>query len=181
VNAFDEALFTEPSPQSLRQEPDTITTNHDVEALRHALATHTDPADTETADTDVLSREAHHSIHHPLHHLRITSHFGPRWGRHHRGTDFAAAKGTPILAAQEGVVRFAGWQGGYGKLVIVDHGHGLTTRYGHCSKITVSAGQQVGQGEMIARVGSTGHSTGPHLHFEVRHNEVAVNPMNELA
>lgn len=117
---------------------------------------------------------------HPLKHLKITSPFGKRWGRMHQGTDFAGTIGTPILAAKAGNVVFAGWQGGYGKLVIVDHGGGETTRYGHCSAIDVHVGQHVDQGQTIAKVGSTGHSTGPHLHFEIRHNDVAVNPMSEL-
>ncbi|MFM7389873.1 MAG: M23 family metallopeptidase [Vampirovibrionales bacterium] len=117
---------------------------------------------------------------HPLKHLKITSPFGKRWGWMHQGTDFAGKVGTSILAAKAGNVVFAGWQGGYGKLVIVDHGGGETTRYGHCSSMEVSVGQYVQQGQTIAKVGSTGHSTGPHLHFEIRHNDVAVNPMNEL-
>ena len=95
----------------------------------------------------------------------------------HEGIDIAAPIGTPIWAAAAGTVIYAGWLSGYGSLVLVDHGNGLATAYAHASAILVVLGQQVSQGETIALVGSTGHSTGPHLHFEVRINGVAVDPL----
>jgi murein DD-endopeptidase MepM/ murein hydrolase activator NlpD len=107
----------------------------------------------------------------------VVSGFGMRWGRMHEGIDIAASTGTPIWAAASGTVIHAGWLGGYGYLVVIDHGNGLATAYGHASAILVGAGQQVAQGETIALVGSTGHSTGPHLHFEVRVNGAAVDPL----
>jgi murein DD-endopeptidase MepM/ murein hydrolase activator NlpD len=107
----------------------------------------------------------------------ITSPFGWRWGRMHEGIDLGAAYGTPIAAAAAGVVIYAGWEGGYGNLVVIDHGGGLATAYGHQSRIAVAAGQSVSQGEIIGYVGSTGHSTGPHLHFEVRVDGEAVDPL----
>jgi murein DD-endopeptidase MepM/ murein hydrolase activator NlpD len=107
----------------------------------------------------------------------VTSGFGMRWGRMHEGIDIAAAAGTPIWAAADGAVIYAGWLGGYGNLVVVDHGNGLATAYAHTSAILVAVGQHVTRGETIALVGSTGHSTGPHLHFEVRVNGVAVDPL----
>jgi murein DD-endopeptidase MepM/ murein hydrolase activator NlpD len=107
----------------------------------------------------------------------VTSGFGMRWGRMHEGIDIAAPIGTPIWAAAAGTVIHAGWLSGYGSLVVVDHGNGLATAYAHASAILVVLGQQVSQGETIALVGSTGHSTGPHLHFEVRINGVAVDPL----
>jgi murein DD-endopeptidase MepM/ murein hydrolase activator NlpD len=110
----------------------------------------------------------------------ITSPFGWRWGRMHEGIDLGAAYGTPIAAAASGVVIYAGWEGGYGNLVVIDHGGGLATAYGHQSRIAVSVGQSVSQGEIIGYVGSTGHSTGPHLHFEVRVNGQAVDPLGYL-
>jgi murein DD-endopeptidase MepM/ murein hydrolase activator NlpD len=110
----------------------------------------------------------------------ITSPFGWRWGRMHEGIDLGAAYGTPIAAAASGVVIYAGWEGGYGNLVVIDHGGGLATAYGHQSRIAVSVGQNVAQGETIGYVGSTGHSTGPHLHFEVRVNGQAVDPLGYL-
>jgi murein DD-endopeptidase MepM/ murein hydrolase activator NlpD len=110
----------------------------------------------------------------------ITSPFGWRWGRMHEGLDLGAAYGTPIEAAAAGVVIYAGWEGGYGNLVVIDHGGGLATAYGHQSRIAVSVGQNVAQGEIIGYVGSTGHSTGPHLHFEVRVNGQAVDPLGYL-
>jgi murein DD-endopeptidase MepM/ murein hydrolase activator NlpD len=98
---------------------------------------------------------------------RVTSCFGPRWGRMHEGVDLAAPAGTPIAAAGAGVVVRAGAAEGYGNAVLIDHGDGYLTHYGHLSAITVRAGQRVAAGEQIGAEGSTGHSTGPHLHFEV--------------
>ncbi len=113
----------------------------------------------------------------------ITSGFGWRWGRLHQGIDIAAPIGTPIWAAGSGVVQFAGWNnGGYGYMVDILHNNGTVTRYAHLNAIYVKVGQRVQQGQVIAEMGSTGYSTGPHLHFEIRPNGgVAVNPMNYLA
>jgi murein DD-endopeptidase MepM/ murein hydrolase activator NlpD len=110
----------------------------------------------------------------------VTSPFGWRWGRMHEGLDLGAAYGTPIVAAAAGTVIYAGWLGGYGNLTVIDHGGGLATAYGHQSQIAVSSGQQVTQGQVIGNVGSTGHSTGPHLHFEVRVNGQPVDPLGYL-
>jgi murein DD-endopeptidase MepM/ murein hydrolase activator NlpD len=110
----------------------------------------------------------------------ITSSFGWRWGRMHEGIDLGAAYGSPIAAAGAGTVIYAGWLGGYGNLTVIDHGGGLSTAYGHQSQIGVSVGQHVEQGQIIGNVGSTGHSTGPHLHFEVRVNGQAVDPLGYL-
>lgn len=98
----------------------------------------------------------------------------------HKGLDMAAKTGTPVVAAGDGVVEFAGVNGGYGNLIRLDHGGGLTTRYGHLSKILVKKGQQVTAGERIGLVGSTGMSTGAHLHFEVRQNGQPMNPAEAL-
>ena len=94
----------------------------------------------------------------------------------HMGMDIAAPNGTTIKAAAGGTVIQSGWYGGYGNLVIIDHGNGVTTYYGHCSKLYVSVGQEVEAGDAIAAVGSTGYSTGNHLHFEIRLNGQQVNP-----
>lgn len=107
----------------------------------------------------------------------ISSYFGQRWGRMHQGIDIAAPTGTPICSADDGVVVFAGWMSGYGNCVIIDHGSGYKTLYGHASKIYTSEGKRVSKGEKIAAVGSTGRSTGPHLHFEVRKNNIPQNPL----
>ncbi|MCD4741229.1 MAG: M23 family metallopeptidase [Desulfobacteraceae bacterium] len=96
--------------------------------------------------------------------------------RRHTGIDYGSRTGTPIFATANGKVRFSGWVGGYGKLVIVVHPNGYETYYGHCSKLLVKPGKFVSQGEVIAKVGSTGHATGPHVHYEVRINRKAVNP-----
>ena len=107
---------------------------------------------------------------------RVTSEFGYRWGRLHAGIDIAAPSGTPIGAAIAGTVIYAGWQSGYGNVVIISHGGGLSTLYGHQSRLGSSVGQVVGQGQIIGYVGTTGHSTGPHVHFETRYGGIARNP-----
>lgn len=98
----------------------------------------------------------------------------------HTGQDIATLWGTPVSAAATGKVSFAGWQNGYGQIVIIDHGGGLTTRYGHLSHVDVVEGQKIARGETLGRVGSTGRSTGPHLHYEVRINDEPVNPKQYL-
>lgn len=97
----------------------------------------------------------------------VSSYFGPRWGRFHAGIDLAADSGDPIKAARDGHVLLSGAVQGYGNTVVLEHSDGSRTLYGHASKLLVKAGQQVKQGETIALVGTTGNSTGPHLHFEV--------------
>jgi murein DD-endopeptidase MepM/ murein hydrolase activator NlpD len=109
----------------------------------------------------------------------VTSGFGWRWGRMHEGIDIAAPTGTSIRAAAAGTVIYAGYMGGYGNIVVIDHGDGLSTAYAHQSAIYVGSGS-VSQGTVIGAVGSTGNSTGPHLHFEVRVNGSAVDPMGYL-
>ena len=112
----------------------------------------------------------------PLPEASVTSCFGPRWGRMHEGVDLAAPSGTPIRAAGAGVVVAAGPADGYGNAVLIDHGNGYLTHYGHMSVVTVIAGQKVVAGQQIGNEGSTGHSTGPHLHFEV-HDGHYKNPI----
>ena len=94
----------------------------------------------------------------------------------HEGLDIANRVGTPVIAPANGLVVFTGRKGGFGNLIIISHGHGITTRYGHLSKILVKVGQHVKRGEKIGEIGNTGRSTGPHLHYEVRLNGVPVNP-----
>ena len=115
----------------------------------------------------------------PVHGI-LTSGFGWRWGRMHEGIDIAVGNGTPVVAAASGTVIVAGWMGGYGNLVVVDHGGGIATAYGHNTSVTVGVGQHVAQGQLISYSGNTGHSTGPHVHFEVRVNGAAVDPMGYL-
>ncbi len=110
----------------------------------------------------------------------ITSRFGWRKGVLHTGLDIAADIGTEITAAKGGTVVYAGWANGYGLVLKLDHGDGYETLYAHTSKLLVRLGDHVYAGQAIARVGSTGNSTGPHLHFEVRRGGTAVNPMNLL-
>lgn len=110
-----------------------------------------------------------------------SSEFGePRWGGPHSGLDIAVSIGTPVGAAAAGTVSFAGWDGGYGYAVTVDHGDGVQTRYAHASRILVSAGQQVEAGEHLILVGDTGNATGPHLHFEVLVDGATQNPRGYL-
>lgn len=102
--------------------------------------------------------------------------FGGSSYENHEGQDIEAEIGRPVLAAANGTVIIAGCQNGYGNVVYIDHGNGLSTRYGHLSHIDVTMGQQIARGEVLGRVGSTGRSTGPHLHYEVRINNQPVNP-----
>lgn len=111
---------------------------------------------------------------------RVSSPFGPRWGKMHNGLDIAVSTGTPIKAAADGRVSFAGWNGGYGILVIVDHGNGIETRYAHNSRLNVKVGQKVERGQVVSYSGNTGVSTGPHLHFEIRQRNNPVNPQTYL-
>lgn len=113
----------------------------------------------------------------------ITSRYGSRESirsHDHQGLDIATKTGTPIKAVADGTVKFSGEKSGYGNLIILDHGNGITTYYGHCSKLYVKQGEKVTAGDEIAAVGSTGNSTGPHLHFEIRKDGVYVNPQKYL-
>lgn len=110
----------------------------------------------------------------------MTSPFGPRWGSTHAGIDLAMPTGTPIRAAAGGLVIWCGWMSGYGYLVMIDHRNGLVTLYAHQSRVGVSCNQEVSQGQTIGYVGSTGVSTGPHVHFEVRLRGTAVDPLGYL-
>jgi murein DD-endopeptidase MepM/ murein hydrolase activator NlpD len=117
----------------------------------------------------------------------ITSHYGSRGNpfggmssEFHKGQDIAAPIGTGVIATADGVVVIAGWQRGYGRVVYLDHGNGISTRYGHLSRIDVAEGQTIKRGDQLGLVGSSGRSTGPHLHYEVRVNGAAVNPGSYL-
>ena len=110
----------------------------------------------------------------------VTSGFGPRGIRFHAGIDIPASRGTPVAAAGSGVVTFAGWNDGFGRLVVVAHGSGVETYYAHLSQFAAGPGESVASGETIGRVGSTGRSTGPHHHFEVRVRGAAVDPLTAL-
>jgi murein DD-endopeptidase MepM/ murein hydrolase activator NlpD len=116
----------------------------------------------------------------------ITSRFGKRTDpfhgkvKNHKGVDFAAKQGTPITPVKPGIVVAAGKRGGYGNVVVVDHGDGTTSLYAHCHELKVQKGQRVGRGDVIATVGTTGRSTGPHLHLEVHKDGAAIDPMSVL-
>lgn len=112
---------------------------------------------------------------------RLSSRFGMRWGSMHKGIDIANSIGTPIYAADGGVVTFSGKNGSFGNLIIINHENGYETYYAHCSKLLVSKGERVYKGQHIANVGNTGRSTGPHLHFEVRKNGTPVNPLSYVS
>lgn len=116
----------------------------------------------------------------PVDHYALSSGFGLRWGRLHAGLDLAVPVGTPVRATAAGEVIQAGWEGGYGRLVQIRHRDGVITAYAHLSTVTVRPGVRVGAGDVIGRVGSTGRSTGPHLHFEVRTPEAVANPLSWL-
>lgn len=110
----------------------------------------------------------------------ISSNYGYRGTEFHTGVDFAGAAGSAICASDGGTVSYAGWKGNYGYCVIIDHGSGIQTLYAHCSSLLVKVGSKVAKGSTIAKVGSTGRSTGPHVHFEVRVNGKCVNPWNYI-
>lgn len=110
----------------------------------------------------------------------ISSNFGERWGKMHKGVDIAASFGETISAALDGSVTYAAWQDGYGNVIKINHGGGIETTYAHCSVINVKKGEEVKSGMKIGEVGSTGHSTGPHLHFEVRENGEPKNPQKYI-
>ena len=105
---------------------------------------------------------------------KVSAYWGD--GRNHKGVDLSAPKNTAIMAAGAGKVTRAGWYGDYGYCVIIDHGNGYSTLYGHANKVCVSVGQTVAQGDVVALVGTTGYSTGNHLHFEVRKGSTRINP-----
>lgn len=107
----------------------------------------------------------------------ITSYFGARWGKTHYGIDIAANTGDPIRAAMSGVVAVSEWEVSYGNVIKIDSSLGIRTIYGHCSKLLVKKGKKINKGDLIALVGSTGNSTGPHVHFEVRKNNIPQNPL----
>lgn len=111
----------------------------------------------------------------------VTSEYGPRWGRMHRGIDLGAPTGTPVGAAKAGTVIFAGWQGGYGRLLLLRHDDGIVTAYAHLSSFAVGEGQQVRQGQTVGAIGTSGNSTGPHLHLEFRIGGQAQNPRQFLS
>jgi len=110
----------------------------------------------------------------------VTSGFGYRWGSLHAGIDIANGVGTPIRAAKAGTIILAGWNGGYGNAIVIDHGGGLSTLYGHMTRLRASDGQRVGAGDLIGDMGSTGNSTGSHLHFETRVNGAPQDPTRYL-
>ncbi len=149
--------------------------------LETALARHGEPAPLPIAPLEIRHPlPAHDRASAPP--SRVTSGFGLRIDpidgttRRHDGLDIGLPAGTPIHAERSGVVSFAGERGGYGNVVILNHGDGLETRYAHCASLNVRAGDQVAEGEVVGTVGSTGRSTGPHLHFEVRQDGEPVDP-----
>jgi murein DD-endopeptidase MepM/ murein hydrolase activator NlpD len=117
---------------------------------------------------------------------QITGSFGERIdpfngeGAFHSGVDISASVGAPVIAPADGTVVFADFEGGYGRAVLIDHGHGITTRYGHLASFGVAAGQYIHRGDTVGYVGMSGRSTGPHLHYEVRINSIPVNPYKYL-
>ncbi len=158
---------------------DLVTYKDDVESERENLK--------ETVEVAALAEgvkrgtKSKPTYMYPVTNWNLTSNFGYRWGRLHAGADVGVPIGTTVRASRAGQVITAGWVGGYGNCVIIDHGDGVTTRYGHLSEVTVSVGQYVDQGQQVALSGNTGRSTGPHLHFEIRINGEAVDPLPYLA
>ena len=158
---------------------DLVTYKDDVESERENLKETVEVA----AVAEVVKRgtKSKPTYMYPVTNWNLTSNFEYRWGRLHAGADVGVPIGTTVRASRAGQVITAGWVGGYGNCVIIDHGDGVTTRYGHLSEVTVSVGKYVDQGQQVALSGNTGRSTGPHLHFEIRINGEAVDPLPYLA
>lgn len=158
---------------------DLVTYKDDVESERENLKETVEVA----AVAEVVKRgtKSKPTYMYPVTNWNLTSNFGYRWGRLHAGADVGVPIGTTVRASRAGQVITAGWVGGYGNCVIIDHGDGVTTRYGHLSEVKVSVGQYVDQGQQVALSGNTGRSTGPHLHFEIRINGEPVDPLPYLA
>ncbi len=110
----------------------------------------------------------------------VSSLYGMRWGKMHKGTDFAGNIGEPIVASMDGTVKEAGFEATYGNYIVLSHGNSIETLYGHCNELKVKMGDKVKKGDIIATVGNTGRSTGPHLHFEVRINGVTKDSLNYI-
>ncbi|HYY02819.1 MAG TPA: peptidoglycan DD-metalloendopeptidase family protein [Gaiellaceae bacterium] len=156
---------------------------HALRRFQHWTGLHID-AIAGRATLAALQRPAPHAVlplAWPLTHAKLGDPFGPRGDSFHTGIDLIAPAGTPVYAARGGRVSYADWSDGYGFLVIVEHGHGERTFYAHLSRIDVKVGVFVGLGARVGLVGSTGHATGPHLHFEVRVRGAAVNPLTGLS
>jgi murein DD-endopeptidase MepM/ murein hydrolase activator NlpD len=161
---------------------DRESTVAEIEALEEqsaALAERIRQAQQQSAGTTAVVRSGNGVVSWPVSGA-VTSGYGLRWGRMHEGIDIAVGEGTPVRAAAAGTVIYAGWLGGYGNLVVVDHGNGLSTAYAHNSSLGVGVGQSVAAGQVVSYSGNTGNSTGPHVHFEVRVNGSAVDPLGYL-
>lgn len=147
------------------------------------LAARQDAAERSSRDTDrgglttSMTQEAPDAWVLPLDDYRFTSPYGMRWGRLHAGVDLGVAEGTPYKAVHAGVVKLARWYGGYGNAIIIDHGNGIETVYGHSSKLLVKEGQKVQAGDVIGLAGNTGHSFGSHLHLEVHVDGTPTDPI----
>lgn len=157
---------------------DLVTYKNDIESDREQLNEVVEVA----AIAQVVKRgtKSQPTYMYPVTNWNLTSYFGYRWGRLHAGVDVGIPIGTTVRASRGGRVVTAGWLGGYGNCVIIDHGDGVSTRYAHLNEVTVGVGQYVNQGQQVALSGNTGRSTGPHLHFEIRINGQPVDPLPYL-
>lgn len=176
--------YIQPTAQTITHEPALMGLTARTTLLPFLPPQIQDPNPAETHEAELQSTEVEEpteegllSFITPVNNPRISSSFGMRGGRMHQGIDYAVPNGTPIMAAEKGTVTYSGWESGYGNFVIIDHGDGIQSRYGHASKLLVKEGESVDQGQTIALVGSTGHSTGPHLHFEVMTQQKHRNPI----
>ncbi len=152
-----------------------------VETVNEALAKVNEDATVKDKIKELKSSVNGIVLHKPINtSVSISSRFGTRGSGYHTGLDLAVDLGTKIFPVASGKVTFAGWQGGYGNLIIISHGNGVETYYAHCSAIYVKSGDSVTTNDVIGAVGSTGNSTGPHLHLEVRVNGQIMNPQNYL-
>lgn len=171
------SLQTRDHLEAAQEEFDTVLKDKEKEAEEEAAE---EAAQREQEEEEQAAEEAASPDWVAPSDARITSDYGERWGRMHNGTDFGDAQGASISAAADGEVTFADWNGGFGQLVIIRHDDGTETYYAHASELLVSAGDSVSAGDDIMLAGSTGNSTGPHLHFEVHVGGSPVEPLQFL-
>lgn len=171
----------EPEAEDIVSSEEVISTLYEKPAVQKAVTSNVRVASAKGVNTSSQRVSLGINIIQPVSGV-VTSRFGARWGKSHKGIDIGAPKGTAVKAVAGGTVTLSsyGYNGGYGNYVIVSHGNGVETVYGHCSSLTVKVGQKVSQGQTVATVGSTGRSTGNHLHLEIRTSGVAQNPQNYL-
>jgi len=175
IRSEDAAIIALAEEEARRREAEAQAQREAAAAAAQAVVAN-DSGGSSSSETPLVSVSSGSGMQWPVFGARVTSEYGPRWGRMHQGIDIAAPTGTEIYAADGGTVLTARWYGGYGNAVIIDHGNGFVTLYGHMTHDNVDEGQGVSKGDLIGWMGCTGSCTGPHTHFETRVNGTAHDP-----